>query len=110
MKNGSVEALLQSQKLVKKSYTQELREREEVKNKEDLDVSSCICGNCPTRNTFGVQDMGATLPCPYYECKGCGIDSRNSGVWAYPGEWKKAAKGWEVFICNLKDRYAKDKK
>jgi hypothetical protein len=92
MKNGSAEALLQSQKLVKKSYTQ------------DLDITSCICGESPTRNTFGVQDMGATLPCPYYECKGCGIDSRNSGVWAYPGEWGKAAKGWEVFISNLKGR------
>jgi hypothetical protein len=109
MKNGNIEALIQSQKLVKKSYTQELREREEVKKTADLNLSSCICGNSPTRATYGVQDHGATLPCPYYECKDCGIGSKNNAV-TYPEEWNKAQKGWESFISNLKDRYAKDPK
>jgi hypothetical protein len=100
-RNGSVGALIASQK---KSYTQELRERKEVLESEDNDLTACICGNNPTRNTYGVQDMGATLPCPYYECKDCGINSKGTAPWGYPGQWNKAQEAWDNFILNLTSR------
>jgi len=90
-RSGSLKSLLESQTLMKKED-------------EDIKVSACICGEEPTKNTYGDRDHGATLRIPYYECKGCGIDSKYSGIWAYPGEWQKAAEGWNSFIANIKER------
>jgi len=97
-RNGSAAALISSQK---KSYTQELREREVIKNLEDSELTLCICGEKPTRAINNVQDGPATLPCPYYKCTKCNIGTAS---FAYPEEWDKARDGWESFISNLKDR------
>jgi len=92
-RNGGAKSLLESQALV-------------TAESNIVHVSTCICGEEPTQATYGVRDHGATMPCPYYECKSCNIDSKSS-VAAYPGEWDKAAKGWNEFIGNLKSRCTK---
>lgn len=69
-----------------------------------MKLNKCICGNTPVELTKGVQDHGATLPIPYYECKGCAIGAWNYGDFPYPGQVDKAANNWNKFIENLKSR------
>jgi len=101
---GSLKALFESQALHKANEPLEATHGpRKTAAVNDVGLSSCICGEAPTRYIVNVQDGPATLPTPNFECKHCKIDSSRESC-DYPEEWKKAIRSWNVYINRIKSR------